>query len=147
MINNVKKNWGNEEWLVNNDLYCSKYLNLIKGYQCSVHYHAIKDETFYVLEGTVKLSVVDIRDYIMILSPMLAEGEETLVYQAVLKRKVELIDGLKVITLNKGDQFRLKPYMAHKFTSVSETAKILEVSTTHYEEDSYRLTESGPVTE
>jgi len=53
MIKKVKKIWGSEEWLVNNELYCCKILNLKKGYRCSIHYHKDKDETFYVLKGIV----------------------------------------------------------------------------------------------
>ena len=49
----VMKVWGSEEWVVNNDKYCGKILNLNKGYRCSVHYHKNKTETFYVLQGKV----------------------------------------------------------------------------------------------
>ncbi|MGV8152048.1 MAG: cupin domain-containing protein [Candidatus Nanoarchaeia archaeon] len=52
-----KKVWGSEEWLVNNEKYCSKFLNLKKGYQCSIHYHKNKDETFYVLSGKVLMEL------------------------------------------------------------------------------------------
>jgi mannose-6-phosphate isomerase-like protein (cupin superfamily) len=47
----VEKVWGEEEWIVNNDLYCSKLLHIKPGYVCSDHRHPIKDETFYVLAG------------------------------------------------------------------------------------------------
>ena len=57
MIKKVKKIWGSEEWLVNNELYCCKILNLKKGYRCSIHYHKVKDETFYVLKGIVLLEL------------------------------------------------------------------------------------------
>ena len=53
----VKKVWGHEEWLVNNDKYCGKLLHLDKGAQCSFHYHPIKQETFHCLAGEVMLSV------------------------------------------------------------------------------------------
>jgi len=49
----VKKIWGREEWIVNNDLYCFKKLFLNKGYQCSYHCHKIKDETFIIKHGKV----------------------------------------------------------------------------------------------
>jgi mannose-6-phosphate isomerase-like protein (cupin superfamily) len=57
MINYVEKIWGSEEWLVNNDKYCAKYLNLKENTQCSLHYHIKKDETFYILEGTILLEL------------------------------------------------------------------------------------------
>jgi mannose-6-phosphate isomerase-like protein (cupin superfamily) len=147
MINFVKKNWGNEEWLVNNEKYCAKFLNLVKGFQCSVHYHIAKDETFYVLEGTVKLTFVDIKDYIKVVEPILSDGEQEYLVELVRKAKKDIMSGLQTVELTQGQSFRVKPFLAHKFTSLTDTAKILEVSTTHYEEDSYRLTESGPVTE
>lgn len=50
------KLWGREEWLVN-DLYCVKRMTLREGYQSSLHYHNTKDETFYVVNGTVMLNV------------------------------------------------------------------------------------------
>ena len=52
----VDKLWGREEWLVN-DAYCVKRMYLNEGYQCSLHYHEVKDETFYVIDGTVMLNV------------------------------------------------------------------------------------------
>ncbi len=52
----VNKLWGTEEWIVN-DSYCMKRLTLSPGYQCSLHFHPIKDETFYVVAGTVMLSL------------------------------------------------------------------------------------------
>ncbi len=53
----VKKVWGSEDWLVNTEKYCSKFLNLEKGYRCSMHYHKNKDETFYILKGKVLMEV------------------------------------------------------------------------------------------
>jgi mannose-6-phosphate isomerase-like protein (cupin superfamily) len=48
------KEWGNELWIVNTDKYCGKKLTLRKGMQCSLHYHEIKDETFFVQSGLVR---------------------------------------------------------------------------------------------
>ena len=53
----VAKVWGYEKWLENNDKYCSKLLSLNKGYQCSLHYHKVKDETFVVTQGHVRLEL------------------------------------------------------------------------------------------
>jgi mannose-6-phosphate isomerase-like protein (cupin superfamily) len=57
MIKKVQKVWGSEEWIVNNDLYCGKILNLNKGYQCSMHYHINKHETFYLLDGKILMEL------------------------------------------------------------------------------------------
>ena len=56
----VKKLWGNEEWIVNQK-YCGKRLTLNKGWQCSLHHHHIKDETFYIESGRVLMQVKDIK--------------------------------------------------------------------------------------
>ena len=53
----VPKVWGYERWIENNEKYCCKVLGLKKGYQCSMHYHKNKDETFLVTEGHVRLEL------------------------------------------------------------------------------------------
>jgi mannose-6-phosphate isomerase-like protein (cupin superfamily) len=57
MIRRVDKVLGSEEWIVKNDQYCGKILNLDKGYKCSMHYHKDKHETFYLLEGRVLMEL------------------------------------------------------------------------------------------
>ncbi len=52
----VKKDWGEEEWIVNRD-YCGKRLLLKEGYRCSLHHHPVKDETFYLTRGVMKLEI------------------------------------------------------------------------------------------
>lgn len=142
MIEHVKKVWGSEDWLVNNDKYCTKFLNLNRGYECSVHYHVKKDETFYVLCGEVELFVVDLKKIVMPLLPVMDDDEVEAYHKTILSKKDIIIPKLKRIVLKHGEQFRLKPYTAHKFRSLTFAAKLLEASTTHYEEDSYRLTNS-----
>jgi len=58
-VKNVEKVWGSEEWIVNNEKYCGKILNLKKGFQSSTHYHKNKHETFYLLEGKVMIELED----------------------------------------------------------------------------------------
>lgn len=57
----VEKVWGQEDWYVNGPLYCAKILKIKPGYMCSLHYHPVKDETFVVLSGDVKLEQRDVR--------------------------------------------------------------------------------------
>lgn len=45
------KGWGEEEWIVNNDLYCGKILRFRAGLRCSLHYHLLKTETMFVSSG------------------------------------------------------------------------------------------------
>lgn len=51
------KFWGWEDVFVNTKLYCCKHLVFLNGFQCSLHYHKLKDETFYILKGKVKLEL------------------------------------------------------------------------------------------
>jgi quercetin dioxygenase-like cupin family protein len=56
-IKHVQKVWGSEDWICNNKKYCGKILNIMQGYQCSLHYHKLKDETFFVIKGLVLLEL------------------------------------------------------------------------------------------
>ena len=133
----VKKSWGWELWFANvqeetdisewEDLvkpkftdYCGKLLYIEHGKWSSkgrYHYHKIKDETFFVIEGILQLDIVD---------------ED---------------DRMDTITLAPNHTYRLKPGQKHRFTSVTETGcKFIEASTFHSDDDSYRCTydvESG----
>jgi quercetin dioxygenase-like cupin family protein len=51
------KEWGYEDWIVNTDKYCGKILFVKKQYRCSIHYHKLKDETFYIQSGKVYLEL------------------------------------------------------------------------------------------
>ena len=48
----VEKIWGSEEWIVNNDKYCLKYLYVSPGRVCSNHSHRVKQEDFHVVAGS-----------------------------------------------------------------------------------------------
>ena len=113
MIHRADKLWGHEEWLVNTEKYCSKILYIKHGYLVSYHYHKIKDETFYILNGAVRMMIADRPD-----------------------------SEMRTIQLNEKDQIRIYPNMPHSFESLTDDSRILEVSTHHEEEDSYRLTPS-----
>ena len=56
----VRKTWGNEFWIVNTPKYCGKRIRVNSGAWSSKgrwHYHKEKDETFIVIEGTLKLLI------------------------------------------------------------------------------------------
>lgn len=53
----VEKTWGEEIWLVNCEQYCGKLLILDRDATSSYHYHKLKKETFYAIEGYVLLTV------------------------------------------------------------------------------------------
>lgn len=60
----VPKLWGGEVWLVNNELYCAKYLLVHPGWACSLHRHAVKDETFIIEHGFIHLEFGNKKRYL-----------------------------------------------------------------------------------
>jgi len=109
MIKEHKKSWGSETWLCNNNLYCGKLLNVERGKWCSYHFHKLKDETFYVLHGWVLL------EYSLPGKP-----------------------GRILQYLKEGESIRIQPFTPHRFIGFVDSV-IIEISTQHFEEDSYRL--------
>ena len=103
VVEYVQKSWGHEKWLVNNKLYCGKILHVLEGHCCSYHYHKLKDETFYILNGHISLE----------------------------------LDG-NIKDMVKGDVVRLVPGSKHRFFAI-EDSDIVEISTQHFDVDSYRL--------
>jgi quercetin dioxygenase-like cupin family protein len=78
-----------------------------------MHYHKIKDETFYLLSGKVLLET----EY---------EG-----------KKQERI-------MTNGDIQRILPNMLHRVTALQDSV-VVEFSTHHEDEDSYRITPSQKI--
>lgn len=105
-----EKVWGHELWIVNNEHYCGKRLTIKKGYQCSLHYHKLKHETFLLLSGKVLMEI----------------GKEQHV-------------------LPPGAIVTLEPGTLHRFTGLV-ASEIMEFSTQHFEEDSYREVSSRQLT-
>jgi|TARA_B100000085_G_scaffold122662_1_gene111649 quercetin dioxygenase-like cupin family protein len=103
------KGWGDELWITNNEKYCGKILRFKKGSAFSMHYHIRKEETWCVTQGKLKLEYFDL------------EKAERL--------EKELVEG---------DVVHLKPCIPHKLTAL-EDAHVFEVSTQHFNEDSYRV--------
>jgi len=119
-----QKGWGFESWIVNNDKYCGKLLFFKKGLQCSVHWHKLKTETFYV-HNKGRLSV---------LYAMLPEDLDPAIPEQVKK----FVSEMTRVVLEEGDVFHVPPYMVHSMQGLLDT-ELFEFSTTHFEEDSFRL--------
>ena len=118
MDNIVSKGWGYELWIENNELYCGKHLHVLPTKWCSVHYHKNKKETFYVIEGELKL------EYSIDLSLDL--------WKSTIVKPTRI--------LKKGDSFTLDTMIAHRFTSnTSYPCDFIEFSTHHEDSDSYRI--------
>ncbi len=108
-----KKGWGYEDWIVNNEKYCGKILHFNSGKKFSVHYHKLKDETFFVLKGKFEA--------------LFANSWED--YSNGQIQKTELKEG-DVVYIWQGRVHQLKAL---------EESEIIEFSTQHFEEDSYRI--------
>lgn len=106
----VDKGWGYEEILINNALYCAKILHLNRGKKMSWHYHAIKDETFYVENGLVKLYYGQSDD----------------------------ISEADVAVLGHGDIFNVPTGLRHRLVAL-ENSRVFEFSTQHFDSDSIRI--------
>jgi len=115
----VKKVWGEELWIVNNDKYCGKILTVKKGFRCALHYHKKKHETFYVLEGNPYLEVSS----------------------GTARKRAFFYEG----TAKEGDDFEINPYVIHRFSAPTGEVKIIEFSTHHEDSDSYREVLSGRI--
>lgn len=109
-IEKHEKSWGYELWIVNNNLFCGKVLHVRKGEKCSFHYHKIKNEVFYIQSGKILLKYSN-------------------------ENNLELA---KEIVLNIGDKFEVSTGLRHQFIAL-EDSDIFEISTQHFEEDSYRI--------
>jgi len=110
----VKKNWGTEEIIVNNDKYCAKIMTLVPESRLSLQWHRDKQETFFILSGELHLDRFE-------------------------------KDGTKVTDiLIKGESVTILPCQAHSFYNPNcLNVVFLEVSTTHKDEDTYRVMKSG----
>jgi len=112
----IEKKWGYELCIHNDTDYCGKLLVFNNsGDKFSMHYHMIKDETWYVQSGAFQFDWID------------TENGERCYTQ-----------------LQKGDIVEIKKGLPHQLTALTEEATIFEVSTQHFDEDSYRIYRNQP---
>lgn len=105
----IEKGWGKEVIIENNELYCGKLLVFNKGAKFSMHYHMIKDETWYVDKGEF-------------------------LYRWIDTKTADVIEQKLIV----GDTVRQRPGQPHQLEALTDGV-IFEVSTTHFDEDSYRV--------
>jgi mannose-6-phosphate isomerase-like protein (cupin superfamily) len=105
----VPKGWGHEIVFENNELYCGKLLCFHQGAKFSMHYHLIKDETWYVESGEF-------------------------IYRYINTSNADVVE----IKLKKGDTVRQRPGQPHQLEALTDGV-IFEVSTQHFDSDSYRV--------
>jgi len=105
----VEKKWGHELIWCTNDKYCGKLMKFNTGSKFSMHFHAEKDETWYVLDGRFEVHWINTTDA--------SRDSRVLV---------------------PGDTWRNEPLFPHQLICVEE-GTIIEVSTPDSVEDNYRV--------
>ena len=98
-VTHVPKPWGWEKIWAHTDRYVGKILHINAGQALSVQYHTRKDETVYLLSGTLKYWV-----------------------------QQEGADELRDMQLSVGQAFRITPGTVHYMEAVTD-CDILETST------------------
>ena len=104
-VKHVPKPWGHETIWAHSESYAGKILHIEAGHALSVQYHNVKDETVYLLSGTL----------IYRIWPEGREGEAT------------------DVDLKLGEAFRITPHTIHQMEAVTD-CDVLEVSTPHLDD-------------
>jgi quercetin dioxygenase-like cupin family protein len=105
----IPKGWGHELIIHNCPEYCGKILVFREGCKFSMHYHILKQETWYVNKGTFTFTYIDTE-------------------KAITHKR----------TLKLGDVVTIKRGMPHQLLAL-EDGEIFEISTEHFDSDSYRI--------
>ena len=105
----VPKGWGHEVIIVNNTLYCGKILHFKTGGKFSMHFHLKKQESWYVASGTF-------------------------LFRWINTANADVIEE----TLRTGDTITNEVGEPHQIVCLEE-GDIFEVSTQHFDSDSYRV--------
>lgn len=103
------KGWGSETLICNNPYFCGKILRFNKGNKFSSHFHVNKEEVFFVLNGSLNLTLIDTSN----------ASKHTEVLKA-------------------GDIIEIPRHLPHQIEAI-EDCEIIEFSTHHEDADSYRV--------
>lgn len=105
----IPKGWGCEIIIANNSMYCGKILQFNAGCKTSMHFHSKKHETWYAVSGKYIVRLIDSHD---------AMTHE--------------------YNFEPGMTLEIKQNMIHQIESI-EAGDVYEISTTDYDNDSYRV--------
>ena len=112
----VEKVWGYELWIHNDEDYCGKLLVFThKENHFSMHYHLKKKETWYIQQGSFQFNWIDVED-----------GTHD---SRIIK---------------KGDSVLIERGLPHQLIALEDNSIVFEVSTQHFDEDSYRIYRNTP---
>ncbi len=103
-------------WIHNDEEYCGKLLVFHKeGNKFSMHYHIKKKETWFVQSGSFLFKWIDVENG-KIESRAIVNGESVLIERG----------------------------LPHQLIALEDNSTIFEVSTQHFDEDSYRIYRDSP---
>jgi mannose-6-phosphate isomerase-like protein (cupin superfamily) len=105
----VQKGWGHEFIFATNDKYCGKLLKFNKDAKFSMHFHSVKDETWFVLSGKFLVKWIDTKTAT-----------------------------INEIELKTNDVWHNPPLFPHQVICLEEGV-LIEVSTPDSVEDNYRV--------
>ena len=112
----VDKTWGYELWFHNDSEYCGKLLVFTKERnRFSMHYHIQKKESWYIQEGRFQFNWIDVEN-----------GK------------------LQGTTLEKGQSVLIERGLPNQLIALEDNSIVFEVSTEHFDEDSYRVYRDSP---
>lgn len=107
----VEKGWGSEYIFASTDKYAGKLLIFNKkGNKFSMHFHAGKEETWYVLKGSFKVRWIDTQT-----------------------------SHISEHVLTSGATWHNDPLVPHQLEALEDNSTIIEVSTPDSVEDNYRV--------
>jgi mannose-6-phosphate isomerase-like protein (cupin superfamily) len=95
----ILKPWGKEVIWAATDGYCGKFLHINKGHRLSLQFHEEKEETIFVLKGSITLEIGD------------------------------SIKNIKTLSLKEKESYYIKPMAIHRFSSPECDSILIEVST------------------
>ena len=112
----IEKKWGYELWIHNDKEYCGKLLVFTKDRnRFSMHYHIQKKETWYIQQGRFQFNWIDVENGKL-------EGR----------------------TLEQGETLLIERGLPHQLIALEDNSIVFEVSTEHFDEDSYRVYRNSP---
>lgn len=123
-MKHVEKGWGYEDWIHNDEKYCGKLLKFNKGKCCSVHFHKLKHETFYLQSGLLEVRTLPLE---------LLAGS---IFDYVHPEWNGLL--YKTTILHPGEALTIPQLLVHQMLALEES-EMFEFSTEHFDSDSYRL--------
>ena len=97
------------ELILINKEYCGKILHFNKNSKMSMHFHMKKNETWYILDGEFIFRWIDTNN-------------------------AKIVEDI----LRKGDSITISEGLPHQLETI-EGGELFEVSTHHYDNDSYRV--------